>query len=88
MLTQCVWEGLQITHQQNLFLHLLASEGLTALHVWKKQPVQKAWCKALLAKYVIIVMLWEGFGIASTGKQKLAILFFFCSKYLDFGGFF
>lgn len=58
-----------------------------AVQVWKKEPEQKPWCKALAAKYVLTVMLWEGFGVASTGKQELAVVFFFLPKYLDLGSF-
>lgn len=79
----CMGRITQITHQQGLFLLLLASEGLVTLQVWKKELVKKPWYKALSAKYVLIVMLWEGFGIASTNKQELAVYFYF-SKYLDF----
>lgn len=68
----CIGRITQITHQQGLFLLLLVT-----LQVWKKEPVQKPWYKALSAKFVLIVMLWECFGIASTNKQELAVHFFF-----------
>lgn len=68
----CIGRITQITHQQGLFLLLLVT-----LQVWKKEPVQKPWYKALSAKFVLTVMLWECFGIASTNKQELAVHFFF-----------